>query len=76
MVNFGNFNTEQHSRLSDFELLPEGWYKTIITNVYEDPKNDGSTAIVFMLSVIDGQYIGCNLRVNLNLQSSNPKQVY
>ena len=76
MVNFGNFNTEQHSRLSNFELLPEGWYKTVITNVYEEMKNDGSTAIVIMLSVIEGFYKGCNLRTNLNLQSANPKQVY
>jgi hypothetical protein len=76
-MNLGEFNANEQEPMRTFEALPIGKYLAIISASEERQvkTNPDATYLALEFQVIDGQYKGRKLFVNLNLNNPNPEAV-
>lgn len=68
MANLNNFNADENPS-QNFETLPVGWYKAVITKSDYVPNKKGTGKVLkFMLSIVDGKYKGRTIPDNLNIE--------
>lgn len=72
----GNFDATQVDPSEEWSLLPDGEYVAMITesNMHPTAKGTGSY-LKLKFQIVDGEYTGRVLFVNLNLQNENQKAV-
>jgi len=76
MVNLNGFDASKYEPLAEYEVLPEGNYKAIITaSEMVATKNGRGMFLEITFQVIDGEYKGRNLWARLNLQNQNETAV-
>lgn len=76
MADLNGFDATKYEPLAEFEVLPEGNYKAIITaSEMVATKNGRGMFLEITFQVIDGEYKGRNLWARLNLQNQNETAV-
>lgn len=76
MVNLNGFDASKYEPLAEYEVLPEGNYKAIITaSEMKSTKNGQGMFLEVTFQVIDGEYKGRNLWARLNLHNQNDTAV-
>ena len=63
-----NFNADEHEDMSDFTVLPKGWYMCAVTKEEKKTsKTSGNSYLGLEITVMEGQMKGRKLFTNLNL---------
>lgn len=76
MVNLNGFDATKYEPLAEYEVLPEGNYKAIITaSEMKSTKNGQGMFLEVTFQVIEGDFKGRNLWARLNLQNQNETAV-
>lgn len=77
MAKLDGYNPNNHDPSKPIEAMPKGDYLVMmVDSEWKDTKaNDGGKYLMFTAEVIDGEYKGRKLFVNLNLINKNPVAV-
>lgn len=76
MVNLNGFDASKYEPLAEYEVLPEGNYRAIITaSEMKSTKNGQGMFLELTFQVIEGDFTGRNLWARLNLQNQNDTAV-
>jgi len=63
-----NFNADQHEDMSDFSILPKGWYLVTVTkDEKRTSESSGNSYLALEYTVMDGNFKGRKIFNNLNL---------
>lgn len=71
MASLGNFNADDYE--NDYQPLPAGKYKAVITESESKPTAKGGEYLKLTVEIIEGQYKGRKVFGNLNLKNANPE---
>lgn len=74
----GPFNAQQHEPIYEgnvFTLIPAAKYKLALTDS-EVAANKAGTALIYTVTVIEGQYMGATFRHTINLWAEAPKTLH
>lgn len=71
-----NFDANQVEPDAGMDVVPAGWYNVAVDETEMKPTKSGDGAYLkFRFNILDGQYHGRKLFINLNLRNPNPQTV-
>jgi len=75
MAQLHNFNANEVEPMRNFDPLPAGQYVAMIVASEEKTSQNGHRFVTLEFEILEGQYKGRKLWVNLNLYHPNPETV-
>jgi len=75
MAQLHNFNAHEVAPLPNFDPIPAGQYVAMIVASEEKTSQNGHRFVTLEFEILEGQYKGRKLWVNLNLYHPNPETV-
>lgn len=71
-----NFDANQVEPDAGMDVVPAGWYNVAVDETEMKPTKGGDGAYLkFRFTILDGQYHGRKLFINLNIRNPNPQTV-